>query len=56
MRQLLLQRDAKLAQWPAQHPHTDVFEDRALDITSWAAISVEDQINQVNALLGQSQA
>ncbi|OIP19202.1 MAG: hypothetical protein CO105_05845 [Comamonadaceae bacterium CG_4_9_14_3_um_filter_60_33] len=56
MRQLLLERDKKVAQWAAQHPGADVFEDRALDITSWVAISVEDQINQVNVLLGQSQA
>lgn len=51
MRQLLLQRDATVAQWAAQHPGTDVFEDRALDITSWVAISVEDQISQVDAML-----
>jgi len=55
IRQLLRQRDAKVAQWAAQHPGTDVFEDRALDITSWTAISVEDQISQVNVLLGQRQ-
>lgn len=56
MRQLLLQRDAKVSQWAAQHSSTDVFEDRALDITSWIAISVEEQISQVDALLRQSQA
>jgi hypothetical protein len=51
MRQLLLQRDATVAQWAAQHPGTDVFEDRVLDITSWVAISVEGQISSVDALL-----
>jgi hypothetical protein len=51
MRQLLSQRDATVAQWAAQHPGTDVFEDRALDITSWVAISVAGQISSVDALL-----
>lgn len=51
MRQLLIQRDATVAQWAAQHPGTDVFEDRALDIPSWVAISVEEQIINVDALL-----
>ncbi|PKO62288.1 MAG: hypothetical protein CVU24_04840 [Betaproteobacteria bacterium HGW-Betaproteobacteria-18] len=53
MRQLLLQRDATVTQWATQHPGTDVFEDRALDITSWVAISVEEQISSVDALLTQ---
>jgi len=51
MRQLLMQRDATVAQWAAQHPGTDVFEDRALDIPSWVAVSVEEQISNVDALL-----
>lgn len=51
MRQLLMQRDATVTQWATQHPGTDVFEDRGLDITSWVAISVEDQMSQVDAML-----
>lgn len=51
MRALLLQRDATVADWSAQHPGQDVFEDRTLDITSAVLISVEDQIAQVDALL-----
>ncbi|OIN93400.1 MAG: hypothetical protein AUJ20_04290 [Comamonadaceae bacterium CG1_02_60_18] len=53
MRQLLLQRDAAVAQWAVQHPGVDVFEDRALDVTSWVSISVDDQVSQVQALLTQ---
>lgn len=51
MRTLLQQRDATIAEWAAQHPGQDVFEDRALDITSSVLISVEDQIAQVAARL-----
>lgn len=53
MHQLLLQRDAALAQWAARHPGVDVFEDRALDVTSSVAISVDEQMRQVQALLAQ---
>jgi len=52
MRQLLRQRDAAVADWAARHPGQDVFEDRALDVTSSVTISVEDQMQQVRALLG----
>jgi len=55
MQWLLTQRDAALADWAAQHPGTDVFEDRTLDITSWVAISVEDQIKLVDAILADVQ-
>ena len=54
MRQLLLERDAIVAGWAGQYPEVDVFEDRALDLTSAMLISVEDQIAQVNALLGMT--
>jgi hypothetical protein len=48
---LLAQRDAAVADWQARHPGADVFEDRALEVTSMVDISVEDQITAVNAAL-----
>lgn len=50
---LVLTRDAAIAAWSAGHPGTDVFEDRALEITSHAAISVAQQIAAVEAALKQ---
>ncbi|MDD2919518.1 hypothetical protein [Rhodoferax sp.] len=52
MASLLMQRDVTVANWAARHPAADVFEDRALDITSAMPISVEQQISRVEALLG----
>lgn len=51
MCELLLKRDAVVANWAASHPGNDVFEDRQLDITSRLAISVEAQISRLDALL-----
>ena len=51
MAALLDQRDVTIADWAARHPGTDVFEDRALEITSQASISVEDRIARVRAML-----
>jgi len=51
MQALLTQRDASVAAWAAQHPGVDVFEDRALDIASHMVISVQDQVDRVEALL-----
>ncbi|PKO72244.1 MAG: hypothetical protein CVU20_03235 [Betaproteobacteria bacterium HGW-Betaproteobacteria-14] len=48
---LILARDAALAEWVRAHPGVDVFEDRALEIASQAAISVEEQIAAVEAAL-----
>jgi len=53
MQVLLTQRDVTVAAWAAQHPGADVFEDRALDITSQLTISVQDQIDRVEVLLTQ---
>lgn len=53
MRQLLLDRDVKVAHWATKFPGADVFEDRALDITSSIAISVVDQIQQVQESLAR---
>lgn len=51
MRALLQERDAVVADWAAQHPGEDLFEDRALDITSAMPISVPEQIASVAAML-----
>lgn len=51
MRTLLQERDVAVAAWAAQHPQADVFEDRALDITSAVRISVPEQIAAVAAML-----
>ena len=48
---LIVARDAALAEWTRTHPGEDAFEDRALEITSQAAISVEEQIAAVEAAL-----
>lgn len=48
---LLRQRDAVVAEWAQQHPGTDVFEDRALDLTGYTQISVERQLEKVLAAL-----
>lgn len=44
---LLKQRDATVQTWAVAHPGMDVFEDRALDITSQMSISVEDTLQEV---------
>jgi len=51
MRTLLQERDVVVAAWVAQHPDADVFEDRALEITSAVRISVPEQIAVVAAML-----
>jgi len=48
---LLVQRDAAVADWRQRHPGVDVFEDRAIEVTSALDISVEEQIEAVNAAL-----
>ena len=48
---LVRARDAAVAEWTRAHPGQDVFEDRALEITSQAAVSVEEQIAAVEAAL-----
>lgn len=50
---LLRQRDRVVADWASQHPDTDVFEDRKLELTGYAAINVERQIRAVAAALAQ---
>lgn len=47
---LVRQRDTVLAEWQAQHPTMDIFEDRALDITGYLPISVEQLIAELEHL------
>ena len=54
MEALIRARDAKIAEWSARNPGHDVFEDRALDITSRAPISVDRQIARLRALVDRS--
>lgn len=44
---LLKQRDETVRTWAAAHPGEDVFEDRALDITSQITISAEETLREV---------
>ncbi len=48
---LLTQRDARIATWKARNPGTDVFEDRALEVTSECTIDVDRQIKAIKAAL-----
>ena len=50
---LVRQRDTALAEWQAQHPATDIFEDRALEITGYLPISVELLITELEVLDAQ---
>ncbi|RED47689.1 DUF6969 family protein [Aestuariispira insulae] len=48
---LIRMRDQTIAIWTRDHPDRDVFEDRALEVTSEQPISVEEQIRLVRAAL-----
>lgn len=47
---LIKERDAKIQAWQDKHPDVDVFEDRRLEITSYLAISIEEEIQRLNAM------
>ncbi len=49
--QLLDERDKTIADWKEKHPDRDVFEDRDLEITSEASVSVEDFLSQLEIAL-----
>lgn len=51
---LLRQRDEAVARWTAKNPDGNTFEDRELEVTSIARISVEAQIEAVEAALKQA--
>lgn len=44
---LLQARDRAVEAWAKQHPDRDVYEDRALEVTSYMDVSVEDQARAV---------
>lgn len=48
---LLHERDAVIAAWASQHVGEDVFEDRALEITSQLAIDIDAQIESIDCVL-----
>lgn len=48
---LLRERDARLEAWRAEHPDTDFFEDRRLEVLSETGINVDEQIRAVQAAL-----
>jgi len=50
---LLARRDEAVARWAAAHPGLDVFEDRALEVTSELALTVEEQFARVREALGR---
>ncbi len=45
---LLIERDRAIERWRLQHPNTDVFEDRILEIASAMEISLYDHIEQLD--------
>ena len=49
--ELLRQRDRAVEDWQSRHPGVDAYEDRGLEITSQANISIEAQIAAVEAAL-----
>lgn len=48
---LLRQRDEAVSNWASAHSGVDVFEDRALELTSYLEINVEEQVNAVKRAL-----
>jgi len=48
---LIQNRDAVLSKWAIEHPDTDVFEDRGLDILGETPISIETQIAKIERAL-----
>lgn len=49
---LIHERDAAIAQWRAAHPDRDVFEDRALEVTSGLAIDLDAHLAHIRSRLG----
>lgn len=50
---LLHKRDERIAEWQRLHPDRDVFEDRALELTSQIAIDIDEQAAHVDAELAR---
>ncbi len=51
--ELIRKRDATVADWQTRHADRDVFEDRSLEVTSYADISIQDQVQAVTRALEQ---
>lgn len=49
--QLIIARDAKVAEWQAANPDKDVFEEQELEVTSTLDIQVEDQIRAIKEVM-----
>lgn len=49
---LIVSRDAAVAEWQARHHDINVYEDRNLEITAYADIDVDGQIQAVVRALG----
>ena len=47
IKSLIEERDVKIANWQAQYPDRDVFEDRELEITSEIGLSVEEYLKEI---------
>lgn len=50
---LVKKRDKTVKMWQERHPDLDVFEDRSLEVTSKAEISVEEQIRALRKALAK---
>jgi len=50
---LLRARDAKVAEWQAAHPDTNVFTDEELETTSLLQITVDDHVRKITAALAK---
>lgn len=48
---LIHKRDEVIAAWEEQHPDTNVFEDRGLEVTSYVDITIDDQVAAVRERL-----
>lgn len=48
---LIRQRDKAVDLWRLEHPESDVFEDRNLEVTSGSDIDLEDRLAQIRARL-----
>lgn len=51
--QILIERDRAVERWRSMYPDSDVFEDRCLEITSSAEISLERQIEWLDSQIEQ---
>lgn len=52
IRELIRERDIRVAHHQEAHPDTNVYEDRSLNVTSEVRVSVEEQVEAIEARLG----